>query len=172
MSRHSFFAAPLLALALVAGIVGPTSAHSVKIGSLTITDLWTRATPPKAPTAGGYLTIENAGDAPDRLVAVASPLTGHVELHQMSMKDGTMIMRPAENGIEIPAGQTVTLAPGGFHIMFMGLKSAFAEGEKVPVVLTFEKAGSVETFLHVQAIGSPGPSAGMDHGADEKGAAQ
>jgi len=172
MSRHIFFAAALAALALVAGIAGPASAHSIKVGSLTITDLWTRATPPNAPTAGGYLTIENAGDEPDRLVSATSPLAGRVELHQMSMKDGTMIMRPAENGIEIPAGQTVTLAPSGFHIMFMELKDGFAEGEKVPVVLTFEKAGSVETFLHVQAIGSPGPAAEMDHGADEQGAAQ
>jgi hypothetical protein len=113
MTRHRFFAATLAALALVAGIAGPASAHSVKSGSLTLTDLWTRATPPNAPTAGGYLTIENSGADADRLLAVTSPAAGRIEFHSMSMENGTMIMRPVADGIEIPAGDTVTLAPGG-----------------------------------------------------------
>jgi copper(I)-binding protein len=60
------------------------------------------------------------------------------------------------DGIEIPAGGSVTLAPGGFHIMFVGLKESFADGGKVPVTLTFAKAGTIETFLHVKPIGSDG----------------
>jgi hypothetical protein len=172
MTRHRFFAATLAALALVAGIAGPASAHSVKSGSLTLTDLWTRATPPNAPTAGGYLTIENSGADADRLLAVTSPAAGRIEFHSMSMENGTMIMRPVADGIEIPAGDTVTLAPGGLHIMFMDLKNGLAEGEKVPVALNFEKAGSVETFLHVQAIGTPSPAGGMDHDASGHEAAQ
>jgi periplasmic copper chaperone A len=172
MTYRILFVATLVAIALVTGIAGPLSAHSVKTGSLMLTDLWTRATPPNAPTAGGYLTIENAGPEADRMIAASSPSAGKVELHSMSMENGTMIMRPVGNGIEIPAGHTVTLAPGGLHIMFIDLTKGFSEGEKVPVVLTFEKAGAVETFLHVQAIGSPGPAADAGHAGHDHGAAQ
>jgi copper(I)-binding protein len=152
---------PIRILALVAALLlsaATASAHSVKAGALELTDLWTRATPPSAPTAGGYLTITNTGAEPDRLTAVASPQAAKGELHEMSVKDGIMTMRPVEGGIEIPAGQSVTLAPSGLHIMFVSPKEPFVEGEKVPVVLTFEKAGKVETFLHVEGIGAPGPN--------------
>jgi copper(I)-binding protein len=85
----------------------------------------------------------------------------------MSVKDGIMTMRPVAGGLEIPAGQSVTLAPSGLHIMFVSPKEPFVEGGKVPVVLTFEKAGTVETFLHVEGIGAPGPkgdqAVGHDH---------
>ena len=144
----------LFALALSAA---PALAHSVEFGALSLTDLWTRATPPKAPTAGGYLTITNNGNTPDRLIAVSSPVAEVGELHVMETKDGVMTMHPVEGGIEIPAGSTVTLAPGGLHVMFVTVKEPLVEGGKMPVTLTFEKAGSIETFLHVQAIGAAGP---------------
>jgi copper(I)-binding protein len=147
-------------------------AHSIKIGALSLTDLWIRATPPKAPTAGGFLTIENSGAEADRLTAAASPIADRVEIHEMTTKDGTMIMRPAEAGVEIPAGQTVALAPGGFHIMFIDLKETLVEGGKVPVTLTFEKAGSIDTFLHVLAIGARGPEGDHPHDAGASGAEQ
>ncbi len=137
----------------------PASAHSVKLGDLSLTDLWTRTTPPNAPSAGGYLTIANGGKDADTLVAAASPLAEKGEFHQMAMKDGVMTMRAVEGGIEIPAGGTVALAPDGFHIMFTGLKGTLKEGDKLPVTLTFAKAGKVDTFLHIQAIGAKG----MDH---------
>ena len=167
---------PIRILALVAALLlpaGAASAHSVKAGALELTDLWTRATPPNAPTAGGYLTISNTGSEPDRLIAVASPQAANGDLHEMSVKDGVMTMRPVEGGLEIPAGQSVTLAPGGFHIMFISPKEPFVEGGKVPVVLTFEKAGKVETFLHVMGIGAPGPEGGTagEHYHHSEGAA-
>jgi copper(I)-binding protein len=161
-----------LALLLFAGQNQAVLAHSIELGPLSLTDLWTRATPPKAPTAGGFLTIENSGAEPDRLTGAASPIADRVEIHEMTTKDGTMIMRPVETGVEIPAGQTVALAPGGFHIMFIGLKETLAEGGKVPVTLTFEKAGSIDTFLHVLAIGARGPEGDHPHGAGEQGVSQ
>jgi len=164
MSLHTRFAALAVVFSLAAGFTAVASAHEVKAGSLIITDLWTRATPPQAPTAGGYLTVENTGGEADRLLAATSPVSGRVELHEMAVTDGTMTMRPVGGGIEIPAGETVTLAPGGLHIMFMQLKERFVEGDKVPVTLTFEQAGEVETFLHVQAIGSPAPTGEHEHG--------
>ena len=146
-------AAALVALALLAF---PASAHEITLGALEIGDLWTRATPPGAPTAGGYLTVTNNGSQPDRLVSASTPLAGKTELHVMETKDGVMTMRPVAGGIEIPAGGTVTLAPGGFHLMFIGIKEPLTEGGQMPVTLTFEKAGSVDTYLHVIAIGAMG----------------
>jgi copper(I)-binding protein len=149
-------------------LAAPATAHEVKAGSLTITDLWTRATPPKAPAAGGFLTIANNGPDDDRLVRVVTPLAGVTELHEMEVTDGVMTMRPLADGIVVAAGETVILAPGGLHIMFMELKEPFAEGGEVPVTLTFEKAGTVETFLHVKAVGASA-GGGHDHGAMKDG---
>lgn len=157
------------AVAAVLLVASQADAHAVKIGALTLTDLWTRATPPKAPTGGGYFTVENSGPEADRLVSATSPIAGRVEIHVMTTKDGTMTMRPAEGGVEIPAGGTVALAPGGLHIMFMDLKESFVEGGKVPVTLTFEKAGSIDTFLHVLGLGARGPEGGHAHDGQEMG---
>jgi copper(I)-binding protein len=166
MPFRSFIATLSVAVLLSAGMTPAALAHSVEVGPLSLTDLWTRATPPKAPTAGGYLTIENSGQDADRLIGAASPIAGRTEIHEMTTKDGTMTMRPVEAGVEIPAGGTVALAPGGFHIMFIDLKETLLEGGKVPVTLTFEKAGKIDTFLHVLALGAPGPAGDHPHGAE------
>ncbi|WP_421761873.1 copper chaperone PCu(A)C [Devosia sp.] len=132
--------APMLAMALVVA------------GSLEISNGYTRATLPKAPVGGGYITVVNKGTEADRLISVTSPFAKSVSLHDMKM-DGTMMkMAEMPDGIEIPAGSTVTLAPGGLHMMFMGLTQPFVEGQSVPVTLAFEKAGSVEIQLTVGAI--------------------
>lgn len=173
------FAAALLVAALT---TLPASAHEVTIGSLTITDLWTRATPPNAPTAGGFLTITNNGGEDDTLISASSPVAETTELHTMSVKDGVMTMHPVEGGIVVPAGGKVTLGPGGFHVMFITLGEVLKEGGKLPVTLTFAKAGTIDTFLHILAIGAPGPTSngagqmnmphddmgGMDHSAGGK----
>jgi copper(I)-binding protein len=169
----------IAAAAAVAAAVGAASgavlAHSLTVGSLTITDLWTAAPPPGAPTAAGYLTISNSGGEPDQLVGAASPMAEQAELHKMEVKDGIMTMTPVE-AIEIPATGNVTLAPGGLHVMFTTLKGPLKEGDSMPVTLTFAKAGSIDTFLHVMAVGaaSMGPAAmgampAMDHGAAPPG---
>jgi len=159
---------PMLA-AVVAALflsIPAAFAHSVTAGDLELTDLWTRATPPRAPAAGGFLTITNHGTAADRLVGATTPLAAIGEVHEMKVEDGVMTMTPLADGIEIPAGGAVTLAPGSYHLMFMELKEPFVEGGKVPVTLVFERAGTVETFLHVRPIGAPGPDGDheMDHG--------
>lgn len=147
-----------LALLLSSGVSGTAFAQTDRTSELTIVEPWTRATPPRAQTAGGFLTIENAGSVPDRLVGAASPIADRVEIHEMRVVDGTMIMRPADGGLEIPAGGGATLAPGGFHLMFIGLKESLAEGDEVPVVLSFERAGDVEVRLSTGSIGASGPS--------------
>lgn len=152
----------LATVTLVLAMAGASAkAHEVKAGDLLITNLWSRATPGGAKVGGGYLTIENKGGVADRLISATSPVSGKVEVHEMSMVNGVMTMRPLDSGLAIEAGKTVTLAPGGFHLMLTDLKQPLKEGEKLPVTLEFEKAGKVETFLHIRGIGAKGTDDGM-----------
>ena len=145
----------LLRAALAAAIllVTPAFAHNgiTHLGTLNITLPFTRATLPNAPVGGGFLTIENTGAVADRLVSVTSTVAEKTQIHEMAMQGDVMKMHELADGIEIPAGETVALTPGGLHIMFIGLKQAFVEGETIAVTLTFEKAGSVEVLLPVAA---------------------
>ncbi|EAV44605.1 hypothetical protein SIAM614_06993 [Roseibium aggregatum IAM 12614] len=140
-------------------------ASDYKVGELTLTQPWTRATPPKAKAGGGFVEIINNGAVSDRLVGASSDVAAKVEIHEMAVADGVMKMRKMENGVEIPAGETVALQPGGFHIMFMGLKQPFEEGSSIPVVLTFEKAGDVAVELAVSKMGAKTPNGGAERGA-------
>ena len=141
----------------------PASAHETKVRDLEISTPWTRATPPGAANGGGFVTITNTGTTDDRLVGAASPIARKVELHTMEIVDGVMKMRPVEGGIPVPAGETVKLAPGGEHIMFMGLDAPIEAGSLVPVTLTFEKAGTAELEMTATPPGAPAP-AGEGHG--------
>lgn len=132
-------------------------AHSYKLGALEIGHPWARATPPTAPAGGGYLTITNTGTTSDRLISIKSPAAGAVQVHEMKMDGNVMRMREIEGGLAIPAGATVALAPGGFHLMMMGLKAPLKQGERVPVTLVFEKAGSIDVELAVEAMGATAP---------------
>ena len=148
------------AASLLAVAAAPAGAQEMKAGDLVITQPWSRATPAGAKVAGGYLTIENKGSAPDRLVSGAGDVAGKVEIHEMAMNNGVMTMRPLDKGLTIEPGKTVKLAPGGYHLMLMDLKSPLKQGEKVPVTLEFEKAGKVTLSLDVQGVGAQAP---MDH---------
>jgi copper(I)-binding protein len=142
---------PLLALLLVAS---PAIAHDYKLGALQIGHPWARATPPTAPSGGGFLSVTNTGATPDRLVSVKSPAADMVQIHEMKMDGDVMRMREVEKGLEIAPGATVTLAPGSLHLMMMGLKAPFKKDEKVPVTLVFEKAGSIDVELTVLPLGA------------------
>jgi periplasmic copper chaperone A len=143
----------LIAAALTAFVSSsPAAAHDITVGQA-----WSRATPKGAKVAGGYLTIENRGIQPDRLLSASSGAAAKVEIHQMSMQDGIMTMRPLDDGLAIPPDATVTLAPGGDHIMFIGLTAPFEEGQRVPVSLNFERAGRIEASFDVGSVGDKGP---------------
>ena len=151
-------------LSLAAGLAllaSPAWAHDYKLGSLEIDHPWSRATAPTAPTGGGYLVITNKGTTPDRLIAARSNAAAKVEIHEMTMNNNIMRMRELPKGLEIPAGQTVTLKPGGFHVMFLDLKAPFAKGAKIPVTLVFEKAGSIDVDFMVQDMGASEPGHAM-----------
>ena len=150
------------AVLLSALSVTSTQAQEVKAGDLVITQAWSRATPSGAKIAGGYLTIENKGTAPDKLVGGSGDIAGKVEVHEMAMNNGVMTMRPLEKGLTIEPGKTVKLAPGGYHLMMFDLKGPFKQGDKVPVTLEFEKAGKVTLSFDVQGVGAQAPASG-DH---------
>jgi copper(I)-binding protein len=130
-----------------------------KLGDLTVTSPWTRATPGGAKIAGGYLKITNNGTSADRFVGVKSDTSDRVEIHEMSMSDGVMKMRPLPNGLEIKPGETVELKSGGYHLMFMDLKQSLKPGDTFKATLQFEKAGPLEVNFNVNALGATGASA-------------
>lgn len=146
---------------ILAASSGDAMMAEYKVGDLVIQALMAKATPPKAPVSGGYMTITNNGSQPDRLVSITAPFASKAEIHEMTMEGDVMKMRPVEGGLEIPAGGSVTLEPGGYHIMFMGLSEPLKEGESRKAVLTFEKAGTVEVEFTVMDIK---PGGHMHHG--------
>ncbi|ONF95087.1 copper chaperone PCu(A)C [Sphingomonas jeddahensis] len=144
-------------LTLAAVVAVPASAQDVRSGSLTVTSPWSRATAPRATVGAGFLTIRNGDAQADRLVSVTSPRAERVEIHAMSMKNGVMRMRPLANGVTVPPQRATTLAPGGNHLMLMGLKAPLKAGERVPVTLRFARAGLVTTQLVVGSAGAAAP---------------
>jgi copper(I)-binding protein len=142
------------------GLAAPVRAHDFRAGDLQIEHPWSRAVGPRAPTAAGYLIVRNSGATPDRLVAAETPMARLVEIHETSMSDNIMRMRPVADGIVVPAGGTVRLAPNGLHLMLVGPQAGFVQGARVPLVLVFERAGRVAVELAVEA---PGARAG-EHG--------
>ena len=146
----------LALLAFVAACGAPTAPPAEQIvptGALEVRGAWAAATPGGADVAAGYFTIANGTAADDRLIAVSSPRAASVTIHEMSMDGAIMRMRAVEGGLPIPAGQSVALDPGGYHLMFNGLAAPFAEGEDIQVTLTFEQAGAFDIFLPVRAGG-------------------
>src|SRR5229473_5158606 len=107
-------------------------AQQYRLGSLEIDHPWSRATPKGAKTGAGYVSIKNTGSTPDRLIGGSFADAGKVEVHQMTMDQGVMKMRPVAGGVEIKPGETVELKPdGGLHLMFVGLKQPLKKGEQV-----------------------------------------
>jgi copper(I)-binding protein len=147
--------------ALLAGLASPAQAADVMVGKLKISAPWARATPKGAPVGGGYLTITNTGSEPDSLIGGSVAFAKNVEVHEMKMDNGVMKMRMMANGLEIKPGQTVTLKPGGYHLMFTGMKQPLKKGEHVKVTLQFAKAGKADVDFAVESIGAMHGGAAM-----------
>lgn len=147
---------------IVAAIVAvfaamPAQAEDVTAGNLKISAAWARATPKGAPVGGGYMTITNTGTTTDRLIGGSSDASKRFEIHEMSMDNGVMKMRPVK-ALEIKPGQSVAFNPGGYHVMFVGLNKQLAQGEHIKATLDFEKAGKVDVDFTVEGIGAQGPA--------------
>lgn len=117
--------------------------------ALAIAEPWAAATPNGATVAAGYLVVNNPTANADTLVSVSSPRAARVEMHEMKMEGEMMRMRAVDT-LEAPAGGALVLAPGGYHLMFIGIDAPFVEGQEAPVTLTFAKAGAIDVVLPVR----------------------
>jgi copper(I)-binding protein len=113
-----------------------------------VDEAWVRATAPGQPVAAAYLKITSA--QPAALVAVRTPLTARAEIHQMKMEGGIMKMRPVTR-LELPAGKTVELKPGGYHLMLMNITEPLRPGESVPITLVVERPDGKRLEVEVKA---------------------
>ena len=166
------FILPALVAALLAG--APAIAQDVTVGAIKVTQPWVPAPPNAATSAGGYMTITNTGDEPDTLTGGTATIAGRIEVHEMSMDGGVMRMRELTPGLVIKPKETVTLSPGGLHLMLIDLKERPTVGVPVKGTLVFAKAGTVAIEFKVEPFGTrvPGdggratPAKGSGSGAD------
>lgn len=124
-------------------------------GPITVERAWSRATP-QGGTGALFMTVTDSGAA-DRLLRVSTPIAERAELHGSTNDNGVMKMRPVET-LPVSPGKPLVLAPGGYHVMLMGLKQALREGDSFPVTLAFEHAGTVATEATVAKAGAPMPA--------------
>jgi copper(I)-binding protein len=123
---------------------------------LEIENAWSRATPPGAKVAAGYLTIRNQSAAADRLLGASSPVATRVETH-VTQKQGEVLRMREVKSYDVPAKGSFELKPGGAHLMLVDLKRPFKAGDRIPLVLHFQNAGEIKTDLEVKALGASGP---------------
>lgn len=148
---------------------GCVELRTVVLDDLELGDPWIRVMQPGQQAGGGYLAITNRGQEADRLVHASTPRATRTEIHSMEIVNDVMTMRPVEGGLEIAAGETLNLEPGGYHVMFIGVADAFVEGQIVPVTLEFEDAGRVDLEFEVRGMAhgrsaAHGQDQGHDHG--------
>lgn len=136
---------------------GCPAGQSFATGSITVTGAFTRATPPSAQSAGGYMTIANTGSTDDTLLGATSEAAKTIGVHQMQMKGDVMEMGEVEGGLAIPAGGTAQLMPKGYHLMMVGLDQPFHQGECVAVTLHFANAGDLTVTLTVGGFAQQTP---------------
>ena len=150
-------------LAIVLTVMSSASSAqaNVKVDPLPIvSDAWVKSTVPGGNVSAAYLRIHSRTSL--RLVKVASPVAGIIEIHDMKMNDGVMEMK-ALDAIDVPAGKSVELKPGGMHIMLMKVEKPINKGDKVPLVLTFEGAGKNPLVVTLEAIAQENSSIGHKH---------
>ena len=144
--------------ALVAALLAtPVLAHGFKAGDIEIGHPWSRATVEGVANGAVFLELGNEGKVADRLVSAVSPAAAKVELHTHIDDNGVMKMREI-NAIDLAPGSAIKLAPGGLHIMLLGLREPLRKGKAFPLTLTFEKAGAVTVEVEVQGAGDTAPS--------------
>jgi periplasmic copper chaperone A len=141
----------LIAVTAFALVAAAAQAREFKAGAITIGHPYARATAAGQPTGGGFMKLVNAGGN-DKLLSATAEVSKTVELHEMRMEGDVMRMRQVD-GIELPAGKTVELKPGGYHVMFIGLKAPLKVGDSFPMKLKFEKAGEATVSVSVGAAG-------------------
>ena len=144
--------------ALLFGAIAALAAQPALSATISVTDAWARVTMPGQPVSGAYMNIQSDADA--RLISASSPLIPQVEVHEMKM-DGDMMRMREVKSIDLPKGKTVSLQPGGYHIMLMNLKKPITAGEIIPLALVIESGGKQQTVeVKAEARAATG---GMQH---------
>jgi copper(I)-binding protein len=143
--RTAAFAAALVIASAGLAACGGSSGSSSD-AALAVNDSWTKAT--EGPMTGSFGTLVNSTDADITVTGGSSPVAGMVELHEVVMADGEMVMQPKPGGFVVPAGGSLTLEPGGLHVMLMGLKEPIAPGTDVPITLSLSN-GETLTYTTV-----------------------
>ena len=138
----------MAAIAIV--LASPLAAKDIRAGNIVITDPVLRVATAQARTGAGFMTISNSGKQADRLLSAASDIAAVTQLHATIREGNVMQMREQGQGVVIPAASRVAFAPGGLHVMFIGLKAPVSPGQLVKVTFKFEKAGAVDVALTVQ----------------------
>jgi len=125
------------------------------------------ATPSGAKTGAVYMTIDNKLSIADRLTGLSSEVAKKLQIHETKMENGIMKMREISGGLPVPAGGSVVLKPGGYHVMLIDLNKPLKAGETFPLTLVFEKAGNISITVPVQSMGAAGAThegmPGMGH---------
>lgn len=147
----------LKTLALCAALAGAAGAFSQTPAPVQVRDAWVRQSVPGQSGTGAFMKLTAPAGA--RLVGVSTPAAGVAEVHEMKMEGDTMRMR-AVPGLDLPAGKTVELKPGGYHLMLMDLKQPLAKGTSVPVTLRFEDAKGQSSTMDLKLpVGAPADGA-------------
>lgn len=134
----------------------PPSAPAATLGSIEIRRPWARPSSDTPTQAGGFFVLTNTGAEPDRLVAASSPAAEKVEIHAIKVVGPDIKMCPRDGGLALPPGVTLTLQPRGYHLLLTGLRAPLNPGAPLAVTLNFEKAGSIDLELLVEAPGLVG----------------
>ena len=165
MKNLSTIIATLATIAFMNVVTAPAFSASmnmsktVSVGNLSISDVWSRSSAGMKKAGAAFMIITNSGAIDDRLIAASTPAAKKTELHTHLMEEGVMKMRQVKH-IDVAAGGTTELKPGGLHVMMFKLTDVFKKGENYPLTLTFEKAGQVTVMVHIGKAGSMG---GMNH---------
>ena len=132
------------------------AAQHYESGDIHAMSPWSRALPPVSKNGATYVTLKNHADTVDRLVGASTPIADRVELHRHSMEDGVMKMGKVDS-VDLEPGEYVTLEPGGYHLMLVGLKAPLKENDQFELILEFEHAVPLEVMVTVHAVDSAGP---------------
>lgn len=143
----------LIVAALALGLSATAGAHEYILGTLHIDHPVIRVASPASKTGAGFMTISNRGGVADRLLSVTTDASGRADLHGTVQQGNVMQMRAQSGGVAIPAGGKLAFAPGGLHVMFIGLKAPVPAGRMVKARLNFERAGAVDVMFKAEAAG-------------------
>lgn len=147
-------------LLLPAALAAAVLAQPVAAADISVEGPFARASAGMAQTGAAFMTLKNTSATADQLTAASTPVAATAELHN-HIKEGDIVRMRQVDSIEVPAGGTVALQPGGLHLMLIGLKQPLREGETFPLTLTFAHAGALTVEVPVKAVGEMPPMPGM-----------